>query len=184
MIKGVDLSKYQRGVDYSQLKSQGIEFAILRCGYGRYLNQKDVMFEKHYEELKKAGIKLGCYLYSYADNIEDGVQEAKNCLELIKEKEFELPIFIDLEEKCTQILGKDIITNIALDFCKTIEENGYKAGVYANKNWFENYINVKRIEEKYSVWLAYWGENHNANFRVDFWQYTDKGQILGIPRKC
>lgn len=183
MNKGIDISKYQTGIDYSKLKEQGIDFVILRCGYGRYLSQKDIMFETHYKELKKLGIKLGCYLFSYADNIEDGIEEAKNCLEIIKGKEFDLPVFIDLEAKVTKILGKDVITKIALDFCETIENAGYKAGVYANKDWFTNYINVKRIEEKYSVWLAYWGDNHNADFRVDFWQYTDKGQILGIPEK-
>lgn len=178
--KGIDISVYQPNVDYSKLKEQGIDFAIIRLGYGRYSFQKDQKFEEHYKGLKNAGIKVGCYLYSYADNIEDGIEEAKNTLEIIKGKEFELPVFIDLEDKVTKILGKDVITKIALDFCKTIENAGYKAGVYANKDWFENYINAKRIEEKYYIWLAYWGENHQAQFRVDFWQYSSKGQILGI----
>lgn len=180
MKKGIDISVYQPKIDYNALKSQGIDFAIIRCGYGRYSFQKDNKFEQHYKGLKNAGIKVGCYLYSYADNIEDGIEEAKNTLKLINGKTFELPVFIDLEDKVTRILGKDAITKIALDFCQTIENAGYKAGVYANKDWFTNYINAKRIEEKYSIWLAYWGENHQAPFRVDFWQYTSKGQILGI----
>lgn len=180
MRKGIDISYYQKDVEYSKLKEQGIEFAIIRCGYGKEITQKDKLFEKHYEGLKKAGIKVGCYLFSYCTKVENAILEARNCLEIIKGKKFDLPIFYDLEdEKTTGKLTRHEITEIAKIFCSEIEKAGYKAGVYANLNWFSNKINVKEIE-KYYIWLAQWTEKHNAPFRVDFWQYSDKGQVLGI----
>jgi GH25 family lysozyme M1 (1,4-beta-N-acetylmuramidase) len=181
MRKGIDISVYQTKVDYSKLKEQGIEFAIIRCGFGRMHFQKDAKFEEHYKGLKEVGIKVGCYLYSYADNINDGKNEAYNCLELIKDKNFEIGVFYDLEDKVTtKNLNKSQITQIAKDFCTIIEKEGYKAGIYANLNWFNNFINVKELENYY-IWLAQWSESHTANFKVDFWQYSSEGKILGIP---
>lgn len=187
-MKGIDISKWQKEVDYSKLKEQGIEFVIIRCGYGKESSQKDSMFEQHYQGLKNAGIKVGCYLYSYVTSLENSYKEAKNCLEFIKGKTFDLPVFYDLEDAKTSPMGKENITQCALNFCKTIEEAGYKAGVYANLNWFKNYINVKElINSGYAIWLAQWNNNgevrHTADFKVDFLQYSDDGKIIGIPRE-
>ena len=182
MYKGIDLSKYQANVDYEKLKEDGIEFAIIQCGYGREQNQKDPMFETHYEGLKKAGIKVGAYLYSYCNNVNNAILEAENCLKFIEGKHFDLPIFYDLEETATRTLGKESVTKIAQIFCERIEQAGYKAGVYANLDWFKNYINVAEID-KYYIWLAQWSDNHSADFRVDFWQYTSQGKILAIPNQ-
>lgn len=183
MRKGIDISYYQDNVDYSKLKEQGIEFAIIRCGYGKDAGQKDSMFETHYKGLKDVGIKVGCYLYSYCNNVNNAILEAENCLNMIKGKEFELPVFYDLEDKTTKALGKESITQIAKIFCERIEKEGYKAGIYANLDWFRNYIDVKQLE-KYYIWLAQWSEKHTADFKVDFWQYSSKGQILGITGNC
>lgn len=184
MKKGIDISEWQTSVDYSKLKEQGIEFAIIRCGYGRASTQKDKMFEKHYEGLKKAGIKIGCYLYSYANKIADGTLEAQNCLDFIKGKTFDLPIFYDLEDKTTSVLGKNNITVLATNFCKKIKVSGYEVGIYANLNWWKNYINLGEIKKEISdlkVWLAQWEVSKpTANFNYDFWQYTSSGVLEGI----
>ena len=180
-MKGIDLSCWQEKVNYLELKAQGIEFAIIRCGFGKNISQKDSKFEDHYAGLKYAGIKIGAYLYSYANTIEGAKAEAKNCLEFIKNKKFDLPIFYDLEDsKTTGNASKETITEMAKVFCEEIIKAGYQAGVYANLNWFTNKINVKELE-KYNIWLAQWGvEKYTANFKVDIWQYTSKGEIKGI----
>ena len=178
-MKGIDISKWQQNVDYSKLKSQGIEFAILRCGYGKDSSQKDSMFETHYKNLNEQGIKLGAYLYSYATSVENAKKEAENCLNFIKDKEFELPIFYDLEDKITKCLGKEIITKIAKTFCEIIENAGYKTGVYANLNWFTNFIDINEIKQ-YKIWLAQWSNNPTKNFNYQYWQFTSKGKIDGI----
>lgn len=180
-IKGIDLSYAQNKVDYSKLKEQGIEFAILRCGYGKDLSQKDKMFEIHYKGCKDVGIKVGSYLYSYCTSVENAEPEAKNCLEFIKDKSFELPIFYDLEEQRTCNLGKTKVTQIAKTFCEIIEKANYKTGIYANLNWFKNYIEVNEIINKgYKIWLAQWASKPTADFKIDYWQYSSKGQVQGI----
>ena len=178
MLKGIDISEFQT-VDYKKLKKQGIDFAIIRCGYGRNISQEDKKFKKHYEGLKSVGIKIGCYLYSYVTSVQNAKLEAENCLKIIKGLQFDLPVFYDLEDKVVAKLGKEKITNCALNFCETIEKAGYKAGVYANLNWFLNYINVSKIL-KYKIWLAEWSQTHTSKFRIDYWQYSSKGKIDGI----
>lgn len=182
MIKGIDLSCWQENVDYKKLKEQGIEFAIIRDGYGKNKSQKDKMFEKHYEGLKKAGIKVGAYHYSYMTQPEGAIHEAKMCLEFIKNKSFDLPIFIDVEENRSIAMGKENLTNAVNTFCEIIKENsGYDSGVYANLNWFTNYlIPDKIINNKNKIWLAQWNTKITANFVVDYWQYTSKGKLEGI----
>lgn len=178
-MKGIDISTWQTNVDYQKLKDDGIEFVIIRCGYGKNESQKDDMFEKHYEGCKKAGLKVGTYLYSYATSVENSIKEAENCLKFIKGKHFELPIFYDLEDKCILPLGEILITQCAIEFCKEIEKAGYKAGIYANLNWFTNYINVSKVKQ-YSLWVAQWNDKCTAKFDYDFWQYTSKGKVQGI----
>lgn len=178
-MKGIDISTWQTNVDYSKLKSQGIEFVIIRCGYGKNENQKDNMFEKHYEGCKKAGLKIGAYLYSYVTSVENACKEAENCLKFIKGKKFDLPIFYDIEDKCILPLGQVLITQCAVEFCKAIEKAGFKAGIYANLNWFSNYIDISKVKN-YSLWVAQWNDKCTAKFNYDFWQYTSSGKINGI----
>ena len=174
MIKGIDLSTHNKNVDYKELKKNGIEFAIIRSGYGKDDNQKDAMFETHYKGCKDAGIKVGAYLYSYCTSVENAEKEAYNCLSHIKGKKFDLPIFYDLEESRTANLGIDRVTQIALIFCRTIRDAGFMSGVYANLNWFRNYIRPDAIKiEHFYIWLAQWGNEITANFPVDIWQYTN-----------
>lgn len=180
-MKGIDISTYQKNVDYKALKEQGIEFAILRCGYGKESHQKDKMFEEHYRGCKEVGIKVGAYLYSYAKNVDSAIDEANNCLGFIKDKTFELPIFYDLEEERTAKLGKENITRLAKLWCKVIENHGYKAGVYANLYWFKNNIDVNDlIASGYKIWLAQWASQPTAEFHIDYWQYTSNGFLAGI----
>lgn len=176
-MKGVDISTWQKNVDYLRLKANGIEFAIIRCGYGKNESQKDNMFEKHYAGCVYAGMKVGAYLYSYASTVEGARLEAENCLKFIKGKKFDLPIFYDVENKIQQNIDRNTLTEMCKVFCDTIINAGYQAGVYANLYWFNNKLNVKDLE-KYNIWLAQWNSKPTANFRVDIWQY-DVGTIEG-----
>ena len=137
-MKGIDISEFQENVNYNKLKEDGIEFAIIRLGYGKNLSQKDSCFEKHFAGLKNAGIKVGAYLYSYAYIKEGAKLEAQNTLNIIKGKEFDLPIFYDMEESKQTSLGRKILTEMANEWCNIIKQAGFKAGVYANLNWFKN----------------------------------------------
>ena len=178
MLKGVDLSTWQEGIDYNELKAQGINFAILRCGYGKdkYDSngkpQKDEMFEEHYKGCKEAGILVGVYHYSYCNSPENAVKEAENCLSYIAGKQLDLPVFYDLEETC--ILNNCNPTDITIKFCDRIKQEGYDSGVYANLNWFNNYFDVNTLKNNnIKIWLAQWNDEITADFEVDIWQYTN-----------
>lgn len=178
MIKGIDISNWQENVNYKALKEAGIDFAIIRCGFGKDASQKDEMFETHYQGLKDAGIKVGCYHYSYCTSVENAIKEAENCLSYIEGKEFDLPVFYDLEEIRIANLGIDVVTQIALIFCRRIRQAGYEAGVYANLNWFKNYIRPDALLlENFKIWLAQWNNEITATFPVDIWQYTNKNEF-------
>lgn len=106
-IKGIDVSQHQGKIDFSAVKKSGIDFVIIRAGYGKYSKQKDPYFEQNYKNAKAAGLSVGAYWYSYAASAEDAKNEAKTCLEAIKNKKFEYPIYFDLEESSQFSKGKN-----------------------------------------------------------------------------
>lgn len=98
-FKGIDVSQYQQSIDFKKVKASGVDFVIIRAGFGKYANQKDPYFEKNYKAAKAAGLKVGAYWYSYAASVEDAKAEAQTCINAIKGKTFEYPIYFDLEER-------------------------------------------------------------------------------------
>ena len=102
MIKGIDVSSWQGNIDFGKVKASGIDFVIIRAGYGREVSQIDKCFVQNYNAAKVAGLDVGAYWYSYADSAEDAVKEAKACMEVIKGKKFEYPIYFDLEKLLRQ----------------------------------------------------------------------------------
>lgn len=177
-IKCLDVSEWQGTVDWKKVVSAGYSYAILRSGFGRYATQKDKEFEKNYKNAKAAGVKLGVYWYSYAESAEDAVKEAKACLSVIKGKSFELPVFYDMEDSSMLKLGRTKLTQIAKAFCDEIIKGGFKAGVYSNPNWFNNYLNYNELRKLYPIWLAQYYKE--PQYDCDIWQYTSEGKVSGI----
>ena len=132
----IDLSHHNSVADFLAVKNAGIYGVILRAGYGREASQKDRKFDEFYTAAKAVGLHIGAYWYSYADSVADAAQEANACLSCIQGKQFDFPVYYDLEEQATAALGKDACTQIAQTFCTALEQAGYWAGVYANTNWF------------------------------------------------
>ena len=176
-VSCVDISEFQQGINFNKMKNDGIKAVIIRAGYGRESSQKDSMFESHYRNAKSADMKIGVYWYSYADSVSDAEKEAKTCLECIKNKSIDMPIYYDLEDYSMVKLGKTKLTEIAEKFCETIKRNNYKAGVYANLNWFNNYLDYKKLKAKYSIWLAQY--NDKAEIDCDIWQNSSSGRVNG-----
>ena len=173
----VDISEFQQGINFNKMKNDGIKAVIIRAGYGRESSQKDCMFESHYRNAKAAGLKIGVYWYSYADSVSDAEKEAKACLECIKNKSIDMPIYYDLEDNSQIGLGKVRLTEIAERFCETVKKSGYKAGVYANLNWFNNYLDYNKLKANYSIWLAQY--NDKAELACDIWQNSSTGKVSG-----
>ncbi len=173
----VDISEFQQNIDFNKMKNDGIKAVIIRAGYGREVSQKDSMFESHYKNAKNANLKIGVYWYSYADSVNDAEKEARACLECIKSKSLDMPIYYDLEDNSQTKLGKAKLTEIAERFCETIKKSNYRAGVYANLNWFNNYLDYDKLKKKYSIWLAQYNSVNELN--CDIWQNSSSGRVNG-----
>lgn len=181
MLKGIDVSYCQGNIEFSKIDKNQVQFAIIRSSFGWEANQKDNYFERNYAGFKKLGIPVGAYHYSYAKTAEEAVKEANYCLECIKGKTFEFPIFIDMEEPKCAAAGRRACTDVALAFIKTIESAGHQSGVYTNPNWLENYLYKDEIIGKVNLWLAHW-EVSKPYCNCMMWQYGvgKCGTIKGI----
>lgn len=177
--KGCDLSVHNGVVNFALLKT-ATDFAILRAGYGRYASQKDDKFEANYQGCEANGIPKGAYWYSYAMSEDEARQEAQACLECIKGKRFEYPIYFDIEEAKQFALGKAKVSAIIKAFCDVLEAAGYWVGVYTGASNFSTHV-TDEIKTRYAVWVAHWGVNAPSfNGSYGMWQYTDKGRLDGV----
>lgn len=167
-IKGVDISVYQKGISFSALKQAGVEFAIIRAGYGE---KKDYTMDKFVEDCKANGIDYGFYWYSYAMSMKQAEAEAEECAAVLKGLSPTYPVFFDMEEK-KQIngLNTDTRTKMAIAFCEKIKQAGFKPGIYANPSFMENYYDKQRIIGKYDIWLAHWTKSPDRPSRYNYGQ--------------
>ncbi len=185
MQRMIDVSKYQPDIDYAKVKAAGIEGVIIRCGityWGEQQMDKDPYFEQHYAGFKAVGIPVGVYYYSAADNNEVAKREAEYCKTLLAGKQFELPVYYDVENNERMgNLSKDALTQICNTFCDTMEAADYFVGIYSNTNYFTNKLNFSELSQRYTIWLAdFRGENANQTLKRDIWQYSSTGRIDGI----
>lgn len=173
-MKLIDVSEHQGRIDWEKVKPQ-IDGAILRCGYGMDIEkQDDTYFKRNADECTRLGIPFGVYLYSYADNNEKAKSEAAHVLRLIKQYKLSFPVYYDLEEAGTE---KGAIERANI-FGDIIEKAGYWCGVYANLNWWNNYLNGL---ERFTKWVAQY--NKTCDYKgahLDIWQYSSKGKVDGI----
>lgn len=186
MLKGIDVSSHNGDINWGEVKSQ-IDFAIIRLGYGDNIErQDDSYFIKNVNGCINNNIPFGVYIYSYAlnlggsESIQSEVDHTKKMLSKISQKPF--CVYIDMEDDSTIKLGKTLLTNFALEFCKQIKNAGYRTGVYANENWFRNYLQVSTIASfGYSIWCAkYSSYKPNITSNYDIWQYSSTGHLNGI----
>ena len=172
-IKGVDISHWQKGIDFSALKQAGVKFAIIRAGYS---TKKDDAMDKFIADCKKYGIDFGFYWYSYAMTVEQAQAEADKCIEVIKGLSPTYPVFFDMEEKKQiDLLDTDTRTKMAIAFCEKIKKARFKPGIYANPSFMENYFDKRQLVGKYDIWLAHWTNSPDRpssyNYGQTMWQW-------------
>ncbi len=178
-ITGVDVSKWQGNIDWGKVKNAGVNFAIIREGYGKESpNQVDKKFEINYQGAKSAGIFVGAYHYSYADSADDAKREAEFCLKNISGKQFEYPICFDIEDRTLLALSNRQRTDICKAFCESLESAGYYAMIYCNLNWYNNYLISDELK-RFDLWLAQWGVP-SPGISCGIWQKSDAGSFDGI----
>lgn len=179
--KGIDVSYYQGTISWSDVKNSGVDFAIVRAGYGSQLidTQTDVNFASNYDGAVASGIKVGAYYMSYAVSTDEAVAEAQMCLSIINARHLDYPIFIDIEQQIHRNMPKEQLSAIAAAFCKAITDTGYQAGIYAPTSIFNTGLSGSGLDS-YVKWPAHWSVN-TADYSNPYslWQYGS-GTVPGI----
>ncbi|EPR07776.1 glycoside hydrolase family 25 protein [Ruminiclostridium papyrosolvens] len=180
---GIDVSKHQGVIDWNKVKAAGIEFAILRAGFGN--NNIDEQFKRNISECNRLGIPVGVYWFSYALNAENAVREARQCIALIKPYKVEYPVCYDIEydtvtraRKKGVTIGKVQATAFVKAFCTEVQKAGYYATNYANKDYIRNMLDMNALRG-FDLWYAWYNKNCDRN-DVGLWQYTSSGKVPGI----
>lgn len=184
---GVDLSKYQKEVNFAALKDAGIDFCMLRVGARGYETgalQADEYFDKYLAAAEEAGLSTGVYFYSQAVTEAEAIEEAGLVLQKIQGHKITYPIAYDMEfvENDTsriETLTRDEKSRIALAFLNTIEDAGYTGMLYGNKEWLLKRIDLTQFFD-YDIWLAEQADIPDYPYEYSMWQYTRQGEIYGI----
>lgn len=194
---GVDVSQWQGTIDWKQVKASGVSYAIIRCGYGGdNRSQDDPTFIKNVRGCLDNGIPFGIYLYSYAWNAQGAQDEANHVLRLLRENgidpsKLSFPVYYDLEEQAgtgrpcvkdngvLRYMSNDDLAAIAKTFCSAMEAAGYQAGVYANLNWWNNFL-TDSVFNQWSRWVAQYNYQCDYKGSYDMWQRMSTGSVPGI----
>lgn len=186
---GIDVSSYQKEINWSNVKRDDIDFAIVRAAYRGYTKGgivKDTYFDKNIKEATAAGVKVGAYFFSQAITEEEAEEEAKYIVNLVKPYKTKLPIIIDTEYSNKKHDGRaddlsvEERTLIVKAFCNKVSSLGYSPMIYASKNWFNNNLDMTKLS-KYSCWVAHYTSSvTDYQGKYDIWQYTSTGNVGGI----
>ena len=165
---GIDVSKWQGEFNFAKAKSEGVEFVILR---GAYSTIKDTKFESYYKTCKELNLPVGVYHYSMAKSVPEARAEANFLINnVLKEKQFEYPIYMDVEDKVQSALGKDLLTDIVIAFCDTLEKAGYYVGIYSSASFFGTYMHESKLE-RFDKWIAQWSKSCTYKGNYGMWQF-------------
>ena len=176
MKHGVDLSEMNGSVDFAALKAAGVEFVILRCGFGSdYAHQDDKRFEENVEKAEAAGLPWGAYLYSYAVTPSMAQSEARHTLRVLKGRKPLYGVWYDVEDSSQA--GADLVT-LCQTYCTALEEAGLYCGIYSMLSWLNGKLNSSRLD-RYDKWVAQWNATCDYQKPYGLWQYTDRWVIGG-----
>ena len=184
-MKGIDVSQWQGTIDWSKVKAAGVEFAIIRAGLRGYAAAgnlaEDTCFRENIQGATAAGIPVGVYFLSQALTPEEGREEARFCLDLVRPYKLDFPVYIDSEYANTEQTGradglsKEARTAAVMAFCAEVEAAGYYVGIYASESWFAQKLgDVSRFDK----WIAKWDGKPTAAHGI--WQHSNTGRVNGI----
>ena len=187
---GIDVSEWQDDINWSKVKSAGVDYAILRCGWGAdYRKQDDATFIDNVRGCQKYGIPFGVYLYSYAENTTHAKSEAQHVLRMLEEAgldpdDLAFPVYYDLEQESDPDIpyilpSNSTLLNIARLFCTTIEGEGFEAGIYANLNWWNTYLTDPAYDQ-WDRWVAQYNTECDYEGDYSMWQCMSNGKVSGI----
>ncbi len=193
-IPGIDVSKYQDKIDWNAVAQTDVRFAIIRCckiirGYNDW--EFDATFEENYAAAKANGLAVGAYLFTDAATISEFQEDVAYMLGFLKDKSFELPVFLDLESASRQEhLPPSEFMPAVLAGLEMIEDAGHTAGVYSSTAFFHECLDRKQLQDAgYCVWEANYFNTvngllspagHDLSNDATIWQYSGCGRCEGI----
>lgn len=179
--KGIDVSMHNGSVDFNKVKKAGINFVMIRSGYGdilSYPNQKDSKFETNYKNAKAAGLNIGIYHYMYATTAAGAKREAQGFLKTIKDKlPLSMPVALDIEEQAQSKLPVSTVDSIITTFISEVEKAGYYCILYSYESFLKTKVS-NTVRSKYDVWCANISNSPSITFGIH--QYSFTGKIDGI----
>lgn len=181
---GIDVSSHQGEIDWQQVKDAGVEVAIVRIGGRGYTEGgifRDDCFHDNVVGAHAAEIETGAYFFSQATSVEEAIEEAQAVCEWVEPYDMTYPIIFDWErvgDGRTALVSYSDIEAFAEAFCQTVEENGYRAGVYLNLEMLLR-MNTKALGE-FDLWLAEYSDCPSVSRPLDGWQYSNEGAVAGI----
>jgi GH25 family lysozyme M1 (1,4-beta-N-acetylmuramidase) len=198
--RGIDISKHNYTVDadnnyisldWNAIKAAGIDYAIIKAGSSLRENYTlggiDPTFEISYRDAKAAEIGVGVYFYTYATNVDEIIQDAYLLLSALDGKQFEYPIYLDLEDPSLSNIDAETLTQMCVEFFTVLQRAGYYTGLYVNNEWLYNKIQTEQALSRFEIWYARYPTDNTAQWDTDaygahlgMWQYTDNGSIEGI----
>lgn len=177
---GIDVSEWQGNIDWNKVKASGVQFALLRIGFGdilSYPNQIDRQFKANYQKCKAAGIPVGGYFYCYAEDEAAARREAQGCLSLINGLQFEYPLYYDVEEYDTFRTGKT--NEIMKAFADVTESKDWWTGMYIYRSAAQSYL-TERTKTRYAMAIAEYGPSLNYSGPYGIWQNSSTTHVNGI----
>lgn len=183
---GVDVSAFQKNIDWQKVKDSGIRFAMLRLGYRGYESGKlveDEYIQQNLEQTKAVGMPIGAYFFSQALTIKEVDEEIDFMLKVLGDYELHMPIVLDWEiptaDARTAQMDARTLTALQEYFCETMTEKGFTPMVYFNWHQSNTLLYLNELEA-YPFWLALYDDRMTYPYHVEMWQYTDSGRVPGI----
>ena len=185
IAKGIDVSKWQGTINWTQVKGAGISFVMMRLGRGKLKGgpcDYDIRFKDNIAGALAAGLGVGVYFYSYALSVADAKAEAEWVMKAIEPYKGKLtyPVAFDLEDSSQASLGKAVLSDMIVAFCGALETAGYYVTLYSNLSWLTTKYDAAKIR-RFDVWLAQWevsAPTYSGSFGM--WQHSSKGSVPGI----
>lgn len=174
-MKGIDISHWQGDIDFEQVKKSGIDFVIIKAGEWDHTANK---FEENYEAAKAAGLHIGFYWFCDGKTLDEINLEADACIKALEGKQFDFPIYMDLENGYQYDLGKEFCSEAVRLFCGKLEKAGYFTGLYTSTSWLDSVIDSD-IKSNYTLWVADWRGYCGYDGEYGMWQYG-AGYVPGI----
>lgn len=179
-FRGIDVSHWQGAIDWTKVKASGIQFAIIKAGGSDAGFYTDPRWEENYKGAKDNGIAVGAYYFVGPGCISsaDGKADAERFLAQLNGKQFEYPVYIDVE--ATAPATKAGATAAAIAFCRALESAGYFAGIYSSTySGFRERLDDSKLTP-FTHWVAQYAAKCTYGGSYGIWQYSSSGQVNGI----